>query len=80
MAAVGIVGGAGAEGGARAWVRPARAEPEARVLEAVKLSLELGVDPNAANLDGRTALDAARALKYASVVDLLTERGARAGK
>ncbi len=80
MAAVGIVGGAGAEGGARAWVRPARAEPEARVLEAVKLSLELGVDPNAANLDGRTALDAARGLKYASVVDLLTERGARAGK
>ena len=80
MAAVGIVGGAGAEGGARAWVRPARAEPEARVLEAVKLSLELGVDPNAANLDGRTALDAARALKYASVVDLLTERGASSGK
>jgi ankyrin repeat protein len=80
MAAVGSVGGAGAEGGARAWVRPARAEPEARVLEAVKLALELGVDPNASNLDGRTALDAARALKYQSVAAFLTERGARSGK
>jgi ankyrin repeat protein len=74
MAAVGVVGGAGAEGGARAWVRPARVEPEARVLEAVKLTLELGVDPNAANLDGKTALDAARSMKYTSVVALLAER------
>jgi uncharacterized protein len=80
MAAVGIGGTAGGEGGVRAWVRPARAEPEARVLEAVKLALELGVDPNAANLDGRTALDAARSLKYQSVVGLLTERGARSQK
>jgi ankyrin repeat protein len=80
MAAVGIVGGAGVEGGARAWVRPARTEPEARVLETVKLALELGVDPNAANLDGRTALDGAQALKYQKVVALLTERGARSGK
>ena len=80
MAAVGIGGGAGGEGGVRAWVRPARVEPEARVLEAVKLALEQGVDPNVANLDGRTALDAARALKYQSVVALLTERGARSLK
>ena len=80
MAAVGIVGGAGVEGGARAWVRPARAEPEARVLETVKLALELGVDPNAANLDGRTALDGARALKYQNVAALLTERGATSVK
>jgi ankyrin repeat protein len=80
MAAVGMVGGAGAEGGARAWVRPARVEAEARVLEAVKLALDLGVDPNAANLDGRTALDAARALKYQSVVAFLSERGAKSGK
>jgi ankyrin repeat protein len=57
-----------------------RAEPEARVLEAVKLAVELGVDVNAANVDGRTALDAARVLKYPSVVDFLTERGARSGK
>jgi ankyrin repeat protein len=46
----------------------------------VKLALELGVDPNAANLDGRTALDGAQALKYQKVVALLTERGARSGK
>ncbi len=80
MAAVGIGGGTGGEGGVRAWVRPTRAEPEPRVLDAVKLALELGVDPNVANLDGRTALDAARALKYQSVVDVLTEHGARSGK
>jgi ankyrin repeat protein len=80
MAAVGVVAGGGAEGGARAWVRPARVEPEARVLDAVKLALEAGVDVNVANLDGRTALDAARALKYQSVVNVLTERGARSGK
>ena len=69
MAAVGIGGGTGGEGGVRAWVGPARAEPEPRVLDAVKLALELGVDPNVANLDGRTALDAASALKYQSVVE-----------
>ena len=59
---------------------PARAEPESRVHEAVNLALELGVDPNVANLDGRTALDAARALKNQSVVNVLTERGARSGQ
>jgi len=45
----------------------------------VKLVAELGVDVNAANADGRTALDAAKALKYQSVVDYLVERGARSG-
>ena len=77
MAAVGMVGGPGVEGAARAWVRPARAEPEPRVLETVKLALELGVDPNAANVDGRTALDGARALKYQNVAAFLTEHGGR---
>jgi len=80
MAAVGIVGGPGVEGAARAWVRPARVEPEARVLETVKLALELGVDPNAASFDGRTALDGARALKYQNVAAFLTEHGARSAK
>jgi ankyrin repeat protein len=70
MAAVGM-------GAAAAWVRPVRAESEDRVLEAVKLALSLGVDVNAANTDGRTALDAARALKYTRVVDLLVQHGAR---
>jgi ankyrin repeat protein len=73
MAAVGM-------GAAAAWARPVRAEPEDRVLETVKLALSLGIDVNATNTDGRTALDAARALKYTRVADLLVERGAQPGK
>jgi len=72
MAAVGM-------GGGDAWVQPERGEREALALGAVKLVAELGVDVNAANLDGRTALDAAKALKYQSVVDYLVEKGARSG-
>jgi ankyrin repeat protein len=50
------------------------------ILESAKLAIELGVDVNAVNTDGRTALDAARALKLESVVNLLVEKGAREGK
>jgi uncharacterized protein len=71
MAATGIGGGA-------AWVDLPRAEREAQTLEAVKLALELGIDVNAANVDGRTALDGAQALKYPSVIKLLEEKGAKA--
>ncbi len=39
----------------------------------------MGVDLNAVNDDGRTALDAAQALKYESVVKFLADRGAKAG-
>ena len=49
------------------------------MLEAVTLATEQGVDLNAANTDGRTALDAARALKFERVVSFLVEHGARAG-
>ena len=63
-------------GGGTAWVQPARSEREALSLEAVKLAIELGVDVNAANADGRTALDAAKALKYETVVRFLVEQGA----
>ena len=73
MAAVGI-------GGGRAWAQPDRAQREALILESVKLAIELGVDVNAVNTDGRTALDAARALKFESVVSVLVEKGAREGK
>ena len=66
-------------GGGTAWVQPDRGEREALMLEAVKLAVELGVDVNAANTDGRTALDAARAFKYDTVVTFLVEKGARAG-
>jgi uncharacterized protein len=66
-------------GGGTAWVPLARTEREALMLETVKLAVDLGVDANAANTDGRTALDAATALKYDSVIKLLVEKGARPG-
>jgi ankyrin repeat protein len=72
MAAVGMGGGV-------AWVQPNRLERERLMLETVTLAVEQGVDVNAVNRDGRTALDAARALKFESVVKFLTDRGARAG-
>jgi uncharacterized protein len=66
-------------GGGRAWAQPAAGQREALTLDAVKLAVEFGVDVNAANADGRTALDAARTLKYDSVVAFLVERGAKPG-
>ena len=66
-------------GGGTAWVQPERAEREALALAAVKLAVELGVDVSAANTDGRTALDGAKALKYDSVVAFLVEKGAKSG-
>ena len=74
MAAVGM------GGRITAWVPPARSEREALTLEAVKLALASGVDVNAADLDGRTALDGAKALKYDAVVKFLIEKGARSGE
>ena len=67
MAALGM-------GGGTAWVQPPRAERESLVLETVKLAVEYGVDRTAANTDGRTALDAAKALRYESVVQFLSGR------
>jgi ankyrin repeat protein len=64
-------------GGGTAWVQLDRGEREALTLEAVKLAVERGVDVNAASTDGRTALDAAKALKYGAVVKFLIEKGAR---
>ena len=63
-------------GGGTAWVQPAPGEREALTLEAVKLAAELGIDVNAANTDGRTALAAAKALGYNTVVKFLVEKGA----
>ena len=37
------------------FVRPNPSEREALVLEAVQLAVELGVDPNTADVEGRTA-------------------------
>jgi ankyrin repeat protein len=55
-------------------------EREALTLEAVKLAVELGVDVNAANLDGRRALDAAKRLGYETVAQFLVEKGAKPGQ
>lgn len=73
MAAVGMGGGA-------AWVQPNAREREALMLESVTIAAEQGVDLNTVNTDGRTALDAARALKLESVVKFLADHGARSGK
>ena len=72
MAATGMGGGV-------AWVLPDRREREALMLEAVTLAVQQGADVNAVNIDGRTALDAARALKFERVTSFLVAHGAREG-
>jgi ankyrin repeat protein len=66
-------------GGGNAWVQPDRAQREALTLETVKLAVDLGIDVNATNTDGRTALDAAKTLKYETVVAYLVSKGAKSG-
>jgi len=66
-------------GGGSPWVPVDSGAREALTLEAVKLAIELGIDVNAANADGRTALDAAKALKYDTVVKFLVDKGAVSG-
>ncbi|HEY7187305.1 MAG TPA: ankyrin repeat domain-containing protein [Vicinamibacterales bacterium] len=75
-----LMAAAGMGGGGNAWVPPPRSEREALMLESVKLLVDYGVDLNAENPDGRTALDAAATLKFESVVKFLTEKGAKRGK
>ena len=65
--------------GSHSCSRRSRREREAMTLDAVKLAVELGVDVNAPNLDGRTALDAAKALNYESVSAFLEQNGAKPG-
>ena len=65
--------------GATAWAPIDPGQRETLTLDAVRLAVELGVDVNAANTDGRTALDAAEDLKYETVVKFLSGRGARKG-
>jgi uncharacterized protein len=69
----------GMGGGGNAWVQPDRSQREALTLETVKLAVDLGVDVNATNTDGRTALDAAKTLKYETVVAFLVAKGGKAG-
>lgn len=72
MAALGMGGGA-------AWVQPDRADREALALETVRLAVEQGINIDAANVDGRTALDAAKTLKFDTVIKFLTDLGAKPG-
>lgn len=72
MAATGILR-------ANPWVEIPRKDREPLMLETVKLAVELGADVNLADTDGRTALDAAKAARYQSVVDFLVSKGAKAG-
>ena len=73
MAAVGM-------GTGSAWSTLPRPEREARTLDAVRVAVDLGVDVNAAGPDGRTALDAAMVLRFPSVVEFLTAKGAHPGQ
>ena len=73
MAAVGM------GGGGPAWVPPERSQRETLALETVTLAIDLGIDVNAANTDGRTALDAAKALKWETVAAYLVSKGAKPG-
>jgi hypothetical protein len=70
----------GMGGGGNAWVQPDRSQREALTLETVKLAVDLGIDVNTTNTDGRTALDAAKTLKYETVVAYLVSKGAKAGQ
>ena len=64
------------KGGGIACVQPPAEGREAAALATVQLAVELGSDVNAANTDGRTALAAAKALRYETVVKFLLEHGA----
>jgi ankyrin repeat protein len=66
-------------GGGIPWVTIEPHQREALALECVKIALEHGADVNLPNDDGRTALDAAKRLRYQSIVTFLTDHGAQAG-
>ena len=61
----------------RAWARQNSSHVERLALESVQLAVELGVDINATDLEGRTALDGARMARLRSVAAYLESRGAR---
>jgi uncharacterized protein len=81
LAALGLSGDSGSRdgGGVATWTPTPAAQREALALETAKVAVELGVDVNAKTNDGRTALDGAKNLKYASVVQFLLGKGAKAG-
>jgi uncharacterized protein len=62
------------------WVDLPRSEEEPLALETARLLIDWGVDVNAANTDGRNALDGARSLRYQSVIKYLEEKGAKSDR
>jgi ankyrin repeat protein len=80
MAAAGVGAVAAADRRGLSVLDGGRMEDESRVLEAVRVALELGGDVNAANQAGDTALHGAAGLGYNSVVQFLVEHGASLGQ
>jgi ankyrin repeat protein len=79
QATTAVMAAVGMGGGGPAWIPVERAQRETLALETVTLALSYGIDINAANVDGRTALDAAKALKFERVAAYLVEKGAKPG-
>jgi len=63
--------------GAQAWIPPERGTFDDMRREAVTIAVELGVDLNAVDTKGRTALDAAMTLGDDAIVEYLVAHGAR---
>jgi ankyrin repeat protein len=62
------------------WVDPPAKDEEALTRESVQLLVDWGVEVNARNTDGRNALDAARSLRYSSVIQYLESKGAKSDR
>ncbi len=62
------------------WVDIPDKQAESLMLESVKLLVDWEVEVNAANTDGRNALDAARSLHYKTVIDYLISKGAKSDR
>ena len=60
----------------RGFATPDRLEREALTLEAGRIAVDLGVEVNARNRNGRTAVQVAEGRGYDSVVEFLVEWGA----
>ncbi len=75
-----VMAAAGMGGGGSPWIEIERSQREKLALEAVKVALDLGVDVNAKSVNGSTALDSARRLKWDSVAAFLIEKGAKPGE
>ena len=63
----------------QAWAAPGNDDLEARILATVRVAAQLGVDVDAADSDGRTALDAATDGGFEDVARFLVEQGAGSG-